>query len=34
MMAVATVITLPILVLFLLFQRNFVEGVTTGAVKG
>jgi multiple sugar transport system permease protein len=34
MMAVATVTTLPILVLFLLFQRNFVEGVTTGAVKG
>jgi multiple sugar transport system permease protein len=34
MMAVATVATLPILVLFLLFQRNFVEGVTSGAVKG
>jgi len=34
MMAVAIVATLPILLLFLLFQRNFVEGVTTGAVKG
>ena len=34
MMAVAIAATLPILLLFLLFQRNFVEGVTTGAVKG
>jgi multiple sugar transport system permease protein len=34
MMAVATITTLPILVLFLLFQRSFVEGVTTGAVRG
>jgi multiple sugar transport system permease protein len=33
MMAVATVATLPILGLFLLFQRNFIEGVTAGAVK-
>jgi ABC-type glycerol-3-phosphate transport system permease component len=34
MMAVATVATVPILALFLLFQRNFIEGVTSGAVKG
>jgi multiple sugar transport system permease protein len=34
MMAVAVVATAPILLLFLLFQRNFIEGVTTGAVKG
>jgi multiple sugar transport system permease protein len=34
MMAVAVVATLPILLLFLLFQRNFIEGMTTGAVKG
>jgi ABC-type glycerol-3-phosphate transport system permease component len=34
MMAVAVMATLPILLLFLLFQRNFIEGMTTGAVKG
>ena len=33
MMAVATLATIPILVLFAFFQRNFVEGVTAGAVK-
>ena len=33
MMAVATVATLPILFLFVAFQRNFIEGVTAGAVK-
>jgi multiple sugar transport system permease protein len=33
MMAVATVATLPILGLFVAFQRNFIEGVTAGAVK-
>ncbi len=33
MMAVATVATLPILALFVAFQRNFIEGVTAGAVK-
>lgn len=33
MMAVATTATVPILVLFLVFQKNFVEGVTAGAVK-
>lgn len=33
MMAVATIATLPILLLFIAFQRNFVEGVTAGAVK-
>ena len=33
MMAVAAVATVPILVLFLFFQRHFVEGVTAGAVK-
>lgn len=33
MMAVATVATIPILLLFLFFQRQFVEGVTAGAVK-
>jgi multiple sugar transport system permease protein len=33
MMAVATVATLPILALFVAFQRNFIEGVTAGALK-
>lgn len=33
MMAVATTATVPILVLFLVFQRHFVQGVTAGAVK-
>jgi ABC-type glycerol-3-phosphate transport system permease component len=33
MMAVATIATLPILLLFLAFQNQFVEGVTAGAVK-
>ncbi len=33
MMAVATVATLPILALFIAFQRNFIEGVTAGALK-
>jgi len=33
MMAVATLATIPIAVLFAVFQRNFVEGVTAGAVK-
>ncbi|MDL1900648.1 carbohydrate ABC transporter permease [Anaerolineae bacterium CFX9] len=34
MMAVATLATLPILIIFLLFQRNFIQGLTAGAVKG
>ncbi len=34
MMAVATLATLPILVMFLFFQRSFIQGITTGAVKG
>jgi multiple sugar transport system permease protein len=34
MMAVATLATLPILLLFLFFQRSFIRGITTGAVKG
>ncbi|MEZ5905486.1 MAG: carbohydrate ABC transporter permease [Geminicoccaceae bacterium] len=33
-MAVATVVTLPIMLLFVLFQRYFVSGITAGAVKG
>ncbi|MCL4210451.1 MAG: carbohydrate ABC transporter permease [Phycisphaeraceae bacterium] len=33
-MAAATIITLPVLVVFLVFQRAFVEGVTLTGVKG
>ena len=33
-MAASTVFTLPVLVFFLLVQRNLVSGVTAGAVKG
>jgi ABC-type glycerol-3-phosphate transport system permease component len=33
-MAVASVATLPILALFIAFQRNIIEGVTAGALKG
>ncbi len=34
MMAVAIMVTVPILVLFLVFQKSFTRGVTAGAVKG
>ncbi|MBI3708902.1 MAG: carbohydrate ABC transporter permease [Proteobacteria bacterium] len=33
-MAVGIIVTLPVMVLFLMFQRFFVHGVTVGAVKG
>ncbi|MCL4197994.1 MAG: carbohydrate ABC transporter permease [Phycisphaerales bacterium] len=33
-MAAATIITLPLIVVFLLFQRAFVEGVTLTGIKG
>ena len=33
MMAVAMVATIPILALFIFFQRYFIEGITAGAVK-
>jgi multiple sugar transport system permease protein len=33
-MAVAIIVTLPVMALFLLFQRHFIQGVTAGAVKG
>ena len=32
-MAMSAMSTLPILILFFFFQREFVEGLTTGAVK-
>jgi multiple sugar transport system permease protein len=34
LMAASTLVVLPIIVLFLAFQRFFIEGVTVGSVKG
>lgn len=34
MMALALLVSLPIFLLFILFQRAFMQGVTAGAVKG
>jgi multiple sugar transport system permease protein len=34
LMAASTLVVLPVIVLFLLFQRFFIEGVTVGAIKG
>lgn len=33
-MAAAAIITIPIVILFMLVQKHFVEGLTAGAVKG
>jgi ABC-type glycerol-3-phosphate transport system permease component len=33
-MALATISVVPLLILFLIFQRRFVEGITAGAVTG
>ena len=33
-MAAAIVVTIPLVVLVLIFQRRLVEGLTAGAVKG
>ena len=32
-MAASILVVLPVMVLFLLFQRTFVEGVTVGSFK-
>jgi multiple sugar transport system permease protein len=34
LMAASTLVTLPVVVIFICFQRFFVEGITIGAVKG
>jgi len=34
LMAASTLVVLPVIVLFLAFQRFFIEGVTVGSVKG
>jgi ABC-type glycerol-3-phosphate transport system permease component len=33
-MAMSVISIIPLLFIFLLFQRRFVEGITAGAVKG
>ena len=33
LMAAATMFVLPVLILFIIFQRNFVEGVSTSGIK-
>jgi ABC-type glycerol-3-phosphate transport system permease component len=33
-MAAVTVLSVPIVVLYLFLQRYFIEGMTSGAVKG
>lgn len=33
-MAYATMITIPILILFLMFQRTFVQSIATSGLKG
>jgi trehalose/maltose transport system permease protein len=33
-MAASIIVTIPLLVLVLIFQRKIVEGLTAGAVKG
>jgi ABC-type maltose transport system permease subunit len=34
LMAASTLIVLPVVALFIAFQRFFIEGVTVGSVKG
>jgi trehalose/maltose transport system permease protein len=33
-MAAAVVVTIPLIILVLIFQRKIMEGLTAGAVKG
>ena len=33
-MAAATIATLPVLIVFIAFQRHFVKGITAAAIKG
>ena len=32
--AAAVIVSAPIVILFLVFSRSFIQGVSTGAVKG
>jgi ABC-type glycerol-3-phosphate transport system permease component len=33
-MAASVISLIPLLIIFLIFQRRFVEGITAGALKG
>nr|MBA2248384.1 carbohydrate ABC transporter permease [Chloroflexia bacterium] len=33
MMAASTLVVLPVVVLFLLFQKSFIGGISAGAIK-
>jgi raffinose/stachyose/melibiose transport system permease protein len=33
-MAGAAIVMLPIVVVYILFQRKFIQGLTAGAIKG
>jgi ABC-type glycerol-3-phosphate transport system permease component len=33
-MATSVISLIPLLIIFLIFQRRFVEGITAGAIKG
>jgi ABC-type glycerol-3-phosphate transport system permease component len=33
-MGVAVISIVPLLIIFLVFQKRFVEGITSGAIKG
>jgi multiple sugar transport system permease protein len=33
-MALATISVVPLLIIFLIFQRRFTEGITAGAIAG
>jgi ABC-type glycerol-3-phosphate transport system permease component len=33
-MAASVISVIPLLIIFLIFQRRFVEGITAGALKG
>ena len=34
LMAAATIFVIPVVIFFLFFQRNFVEGIATSGIKG
>jgi raffinose/stachyose/melibiose transport system permease protein len=33
LMAGATIVFLPVVILYIIFQRDFIKGITTGALK-
>ena len=33
-MAGATIVSLPVIIVYIIFQRQFIQGLTAGAIKG